>query len=86
MMHNGDPLDCGAALQQLWDYLDEELTPERMLAVREHLLRCAECLPHARFGEQFLAAIRRTREERPMPPSLRVRVEQALIVERAREL
>ena len=34
-----DSIDCRSAVQKLWDYLDEELTPERMDAVREHLER-----------------------------------------------
>jgi mycothiol system anti-sigma-R factor len=82
-MHNGEPLDCDMALQQLWDYLDQELTDERMAEVREHLMRCAECLPHVMFGERFLLAIRQTREERAMPPYLRARVETMLREERA---
>ncbi|MDF2772664.1 MAG: putative zinc-finger, partial [Geminicoccaceae bacterium] len=39
-------LDCRTAVQQLWDYLDHELTPERMAEVRRHLERCGQCLPH----------------------------------------
>lgn len=79
-------LDCATALRQLWDYLDGELTADRMAQIREHMLRCADCLQHVRFGELFLQAIRKTRAEDPMPPHLRLRVEEMLSNEQAREL
>ena len=77
-MPNGDSLDCDGALRQLWDYLDQELTDENMVAVRKHLRLCADCFPHAELGERFLAAIRQTRELRPMPASVRMRVTELL--------
>ena len=50
-------LDCGAVIQQLWEYLDAELGPERMQAVRTHLTLCAECYPAYDFERAFLEAI-----------------------------
>lgn len=72
-----DP-DCVAAVRQLWDFLDDELTDERMAAVREHLRDCSACLPHAEFGERFLAALHETREDRTCPAVVRARVLEAL--------
>lgn len=68
------PLDCGAAVQQLWDFLDEELTVERMEAMRQHLDDCGHCLPHAEFAARFLGAVQSTRDARCCPESVRSRV------------
>ena len=50
-------------MAQLWDYVDQELTPDRMQQVHQHLTQCAHCLPHAQFAERFLSALHATREE-----------------------
>lgn len=72
-------IDCLTAVQQLWDYLDEELTPERMDAVRRHLERCGSCLPHHDYARVFLAALGSAREgEARAPEALRQRVMQNL--------
>jgi anti-sigma factor (TIGR02949 family) len=72
-------IDCRTAVQQLWDYLDEELTPERMDDVRRHLERCKKCLPHHEYGRVFLAALATVREsETHAPEALRVRVMETL--------
>jgi len=67
-------IDCHSALKQLWDYLDHELTEERMAEVRQHLAVCSHCLPHHDFGRRFLDALQTTRKDTTMPPELRVRV------------
>ena len=72
-------IDCRSAVEQLWDYLDEELTPERMDDVRRHLERCGDCLPHHDFGRAFLAALASAREgEARAPETLRRRVLETL--------
>lgn len=68
------PLDCGAALQELWDFLDEELTPDRMEAIRKHLDQCRHCVPHAEFAQRFLLAVQSTRDARACPDAVRTRV------------
>ena len=72
------PIDCDRAMRQLFDYLDEELTAERMREVREHLISCSRCLPHHDFEKAFLQALANTRGEHVMPPELRGRVLGAL--------
>lgn len=68
-------IDCRTAVQQLWDYLDQELTPERMDDVRGHLERCKSCLPHHDFARAFLAALAAAKEsEARAPEALRKRV------------
>jgi anti-sigma factor (TIGR02949 family) len=67
-------IDCLTALRRLWDYLDEELTEERMEEVRYHLSICEACLPHHDISRRFLEALRRTRDERVASVTLRARV------------
>ena len=67
-------IDCHSALKQLWDYLDLELTEERMAEVEKHLTSCSHCLPHHDFARRFLDALQATREDNAMPPELRERV------------
>ena len=75
MTSRTDDIDCRIAVQQLWDYLDEELTDDRMEAVRRHLESCAKCLPHHVFAQSFLAALAAAREpDRRAPEALRLRV------------
>jgi mycothiol system anti-sigma-R factor len=70
-----DGIDCRTAVQQLWDYLDDELTPERMSDVRRHLDRCGRCLPHHDYARVFLAALSSARNgEARAPDELRRKV------------
>lgn len=71
-------IDCESAVRKLWDYLDGELDERRMNEVRYHLETCQACLPHADFGQRFLAALRDARTRRLMPPAVRSQVMSAL--------
>ncbi|HVT40302.1 MAG TPA: zf-HC2 domain-containing protein [Gemmatimonadaceae bacterium] len=71
-------LDCDAVMRQLWDYLDGELTPERMDAIRVHLSMCERCQPHAQFEQTFLSALARVRREPSNPAGIARRVRAAL--------
>ncbi|MGQ0650500.1 MAG: zf-HC2 domain-containing protein [Gemmatimonadaceae bacterium] len=77
-MHSGDQIDCRVAMAQLWEFLDEELTVERMVAVRQHLQACKSCHPHAQFAERFLEALGQCRCRDTMPESARQRVVERL--------
>ena len=46
--------DCAAAMRQLWDFLDAELTTDRMSAIQAHLERCSSCYPEYNFQKIFL--------------------------------
>ena len=88
MMHHthdvpgtGEPLDCDAVMRQLWDYLDGELTDERMDAIRAHLALCARCYPQAEFERTFLETLARVRREHSDYVGLRARVIEALRLE-----
>lgn len=67
-------IDCLTALRRLWEFLDEELTDERMEEVRHHLAICEDCLPHHDFACRFLAALRHVRESQTAPVTLRTRL------------
>ena len=76
---NRDDIDCRMAVQKLWDYLDQELTPERMEDVRRHLDRCGDCLPHHEYGRVFLAALSSAKQsDARAPDTLRNKVMQSL--------
>ncbi len=71
-------LDCEAVMKQLWDYLDEELTAERMDAIRAHVAMCARCYPQYDFEREFLTRLARLRREHSNPGALRERLLGAL--------
>lgn len=61
-------VSCREVIEQLWDYLDGELPPERMEAIAGHLAECAQCYPQYRFEFAFLEALARQRDRLPGPP------------------
>ena len=73
-----ESVDCAAALRQLWDYLDGELTPERVAQLRAHLEGCRRCHPHLDFERAFLAALSEQREDCACPGELKRRVMDSL--------
>jgi anti-sigma factor (TIGR02949 family) len=74
-------LDCDAVMRQLWDYLDGELTQERMEAIHGHLALCKRCYPQYEFERAFLDAVARARREHSNPSRLRDQVMDALRAE-----
>ncbi len=73
-LHRGPDVNCTRAMQQLWDFLDRELTDQQMAAVRSHLESCSDCFPHQAWAERFLEALHSVRDERLMPPEVKARV------------
>ena len=67
-------LDCDAVMRQLWDYLDEELSEDRMAAIREHLSMCSRCQPQFDFERSFVEAMTHARREHPNPRAMSQRV------------
>ncbi|MBX6333458.1 MAG: mycothiol system anti-sigma-R factor [Gemmatimonadaceae bacterium] len=67
-------MDCLDVVRQLWDYLDGELTDDRMEAIRAHLAACRNCYPHYDFERAFLDAVAATRREQPAPNMVRRKV------------
>lgn len=52
-------IDCRHVMKRLWEYVDGELPPEEVPALREHLAHCARCYPQYRFQLGFLALLSR---------------------------
>lgn len=58
-------------MRQLWDFLDGELTPDRMKAIEAHLAGCEHCLSRAAFERAFLNAVARAMQDAlPQAPDL----------------
>ena len=71
-------LDCESVMRQLWDYLDRELTPDRMAAIRAHLELCKRCYPQYEFERSFLEAVGGSMREHSNLEGLRARLMIAL--------
>jgi len=67
-------MDCEQVVRELWDYLDGELTEERMNEVRAHLKACRGCFPHFDFERAFLEALAKSKAEHAAPDDLRKKV------------
>ncbi|WP_353267822.1 zf-HC2 domain-containing protein [Gemmatimonas sp.] len=71
-------LDCESVMQQLWDYLDQQLTPDRMQAIHKHLDDCQRCRPQAEFRQAFERTVASAREDAGDMDALRERIRLAL--------
>lgn len=71
-------LDCETVMRQLWDYLDGELTPDRMAAMRAHIELCKRCHPQYEFERAFLDAVAATARAHSDPDRLRQKLAAAL--------
>ena len=78
-------LDCESVMRQLWDYLDGELTPERMDAIRTHLELCKRCYPQYEFERSFLDAVEKSSRPHSNPERLRRNLMEALEAKGLRE-
>jgi anti-sigma factor RsiW len=52
-----DHTDCLAVVRAMYDYLDEELTTERVEAMKGHLATCTGCREHVEMARGFLARL-----------------------------
>ena len=50
-------IDCSAAMQQLWDYLDGEVDQASWDAITTHLSSCTGCRSHVEFARSFLTNV-----------------------------
>jgi mycothiol system anti-sigma-R factor len=68
------PIPCSEAVQQLWDYLDQAVSPEDQAKVEQHLSFCRTCCGELEFAKQlrgFLA----TQSAEELPPHVKARLE-----------
>jgi mycothiol system anti-sigma-R factor len=72
-----DPIPCSEAVQQLWDYLDQAVSPEEQDKVEQHLSFCRTCCGELEFAKQlrgFLAS----QGADELPPHVQARLERFL--------
>ena len=74
-------LDCDAVMRQFWDFLDGELSAERIAAIEAHVAMCQRCAPHIAFERSFKAALRAARRTNGDTSTLALRVRKALRAE-----
>ena len=70
-------IPCSEAVRQLWDYLDQAVSPEDHEKVEQHLSFCRSCCGELEFANQlrgFLAS--QSAEE--LPPHIKARLEHFL--------
>jgi anti-sigma factor (TIGR02949 family) len=74
MTKKHDAIPCSEAVRQLWDYLDNAISPEDQESVERHLSFCRQCCGELEFAKElreFLAS--RGAEE--IPSEVKVRLE-----------
>ena len=74
-------MNCREALERLYEYLDQELTPETEAEVRKHLHHCSPCGEQLDFERAFLTFVEARCRSRGAPPELRRRILQELFGE-----
>ncbi len=75
--HDHDATPCESALQELYLYLDGELTPEKRSTIKSHLDDCNPCFEAFDFEAELRIVIsKHCRDE--VPDSLRERVAREL--------
>lgn len=75
--------DCEHVLSRLWEFLDEELSPEDEVQVKEHLEICNRCFPRYDFQRAYFEYTRRIRERDQAPPELRRRIFRTILKQEA---
>lgn len=69
---------CVQVLHHLWDYLDDQLTPEGAERLRAHIASCETCRAYEVYQECFLDAVSRIRADLGAPESLREKLAERL--------
>lgn len=67
-------LDCREAIERLYEFLDQELTPEVRAAVEHHLRMCAGCFRHFEFERAFLQFLEARARGRGAGPDVKRRI------------
>lgn len=70
--------NCVEVLRHLWDYLDEELTPDGAERLRMHIESCAKCKAMEGYQACFLDTMRRLRAQFAAPSELRASLAEKL--------
>jgi anti-sigma factor (TIGR02949 family) len=65
---------CSEAVRQLWDYLDQAVSPEDQAKVEGHLSFCRRCCGELEFAKQ-LRGFLDTQAAEELPPHVKARLE-----------
>jgi len=74
MTEDGRMIPCSQAVRELWDYLDQRLSPEEQADVERHLAFCRRCCGAMEFAKRlqgFLAS----QGSDEIPPGVREHLE-----------
>ena len=72
------PLSCAEVLAQLDDFIDRELSEDRVRLVQAHVERCAECAARSRFERAWIDAARQKLGRIDLPREVRDRIARTL--------
>ena len=78
-MSKPDVGDCRSAVDHLYEYLDEELSPETDAQIRAHLAACAHCFELFDFETVYLRFLEARTRARAAPAHLRQRILDGLL-------
>ncbi len=67
-------IPCSDAVRELWEYLDQSLSPEDAARVEKHLAFCRRCCGELEFAKE-LQAFLRSGEVEEIPQHVRARLE-----------
>ena len=65
---------CADVVRHLWDYLDDQLTPDGAERLRAHMASCTTCRGYSDYQACFLEAVAKLRAGTDAPVSLRDRL------------
>ncbi|MBI4503176.1 MAG: mycothiol system anti-sigma-R factor [Gemmatimonadetes bacterium] len=78
-------LECTEVVENLYGYLDEELTAEVKAAVRAHISQCPDCFDHCQFERAFLRFLEARSRAQNAPPELKKRIFEQILLDRTRD-
>ncbi len=76
-------IDCADVVDQLYEYIDEELDDEAVERIRAHLRLCKRCFPRYDFEKAFLRFLSEQARV-STPPELRRKIFQEILEEESR--
>jgi anti-sigma factor (TIGR02949 family) len=71
------PTACREAIRRLWDFLDDDLSPEEYRAVEEHLSFCLRCCGELEFSREVRRMLDRSADP-AIPGDVQARLERLL--------
>ena len=72
---------CREALQRVYEYLDNELSPEEAAHIKQHFEKCRSCYPVLKFCQSFHDAMQRAADCQCnccAPPDLKAKIAELL--------